>query len=64
MTQNTGSIDRTLRIVVGAILMILAASGTIGAWGFIGIVPLVTGLIGFCPLYRMVGISTCAHRAG
>lgn len=58
---NVGNIDRTLRIVVGLILFALAAFGTIGAWGFIGIVPLVTGVIGMCPLYTLLGIATTSR---
>ena len=59
MKLNVGGIDRTLRIVVGIALIALAATGTVGWWGYIGIVPLVTGLFRFCPLYSMLGMSTC-----
>ena len=58
---NVGNIDRTLRIVVGLVLIALAAFGTIGAWGFIGIVPLVTGVIGMCPLYKLLGFATTSR---
>ena len=54
---NVGNIDRALRVVAGLALTGLAASGTIGLWGFIGIVPLVTGVIGLCPLYTLLGIA-------
>ena len=60
MTKNVGGIDRTLRIVVGIVLIALAATGTVGWWGYIGIVPLLTGLFRFCPLYTMLGMNTCA----
>ena len=60
MKMNVGGIDRTLRIVVGIVLIALAATGTVGWWGYIGIVPLLTGLFRFCPLYTMLGMNTCA----
>ncbi len=59
MKLNVGSIDRTLRIVVGLILIGLAASGTVGVWGYIGVVPLLTGIFKFCPAYALFGMSTC-----
>jgi len=58
---NVGNIDRTLRIVAGLILIVLAGFGTIGAWGFIGIVPLVTGVVGMCPLYKLLGFTTTSR---
>lgn len=59
MKSNVGGIDRILRIVVGFVLIALAATGTIGIWGWIGLLPLATGLFRFCPAYPMLGISTC-----
>lgn len=59
MTPNVGTIDRVLRIAVGLLLVSLAFTGTIGLWGYIGIVLLATGVFRFCPLYRMVGMNTC-----
>jgi hypothetical protein len=59
MTKNEGTLDRTLRVVAGITLIALAWSGTIGAWGWIGLVPLATGAVGWCPLYSMLGIRTC-----
>lgn len=59
MQANVGGIDKGLRIVAGMTLMMLAATGTIGLWGWIGIVPLLTGLFNFCPLYSLFGINTC-----
>ena len=59
MTKNEGTLDRTLRVAAGLALIALAWSGTIGAWGWIGLVPLVTGAVGWCPLYSMLGIRTC-----
>jgi hypothetical protein len=59
MKVNVGGIDRILRIVVGAILVALAAMGTIGFWGYIGVVLLATGLLRFCPVYPLLGLNTC-----
>ena len=62
MKANVGGIDRVLRILVGAVLIGLAATGTVGVWGWIGVVPLATGLIKFCPLYPILGFSTCPMK--
>lgn len=59
MTKNVGGIDRILRIIVGLALIALAATGTVGLWGYIGVVPLLTGVIGWCPAYLPFGIKTC-----
>ena len=59
MKANVGGIDRIARIVVGLVLIALAATGTVGVWGWIGVVPLLTGLIRWCPLYPLLGISSC-----
>ena len=59
MTRNEGTIDRVLRVVLGLILLALVFVGPQTPWGWIGIVPLVTGLVGFCPLYKIFGLSTC-----
>lgn len=59
---NEGTLDRALRIAIGIALLSLAFLGPKSAWGFLGIIPLATGLMGFCPLYRMLGISTCPMR--
>lgn len=59
MTQNEGGLDRSLRILVGLVLIALAFTGTVGAWGYLGAVPLITGLIGWCPAYTLIGIKTC-----
>ena len=59
MTQNVGGIDRILRIVVGLVLVALAATGTVGWWGWLGVVPLATGLLGWCPPYAIFGWNTC-----
>jgi hypothetical protein len=59
MQKNTGTLDRTLRIVAGLALIALAGTGTIGAWGWIGLVPLATGLLGWCPAYGLFRVNTC-----
>lgn len=59
MTRNVGGIDRLLRVVAGLVLIGLALMGTIGWWGFIGIVPLVTAAVGYCPFYPLLGMNTC-----
>lgn len=62
MKTNVGSIDRIARVVIGLLLIALAATGTIGAWGWIGVVPLATAAFSFCPLYTMLGLSTCPMK--
>lgn len=57
--KNVGGIDRTARIVVGLLLIALTLFGVIGVWGWIGVVPLATGLLQFCPLYKVIGLNTC-----
>jgi hypothetical protein len=59
MKSNVGGIDRILRIVAGIVLIALTLMGTIGAWGWIGVVLLATGLFKFCPVYPLLGMSTC-----
>lgn len=59
MKSNVGGIDRILRIVAGLVLIALSFTGTIGVWGWIGVVPLLTGAVGFCPVYPILGFSTC-----
>jgi hypothetical protein len=59
MTKNAGTTDRALRAIVGIALIALTFTGHLGAWGWIGIVPLVTALIGWCPAYTLFGFKTC-----
>lgn len=61
MTRNVGSIDRILRIVVGLALLslIVFVEGNARWWGLVGLVPLITGLMSTCPLYSILGLSTC-----
>ena len=58
MKLNVGGIDKILRVILGVALIAAAATGAIPMWGYIGIVPLVTGLVNFCPLYTVLGFSS------
>lgn len=62
MTSNVGGIDRGLRIIVGLILIALVFVGPKTNWGWLGIVPLATGLLGWCPPYAIFGINTCSVK--
>lgn len=62
MPRNEGSLDRILRIVVGLVLIALVFVGPQTQWGWIGVVPLLTGFIGFCPAYAIFGIRTCTRH--
>jgi hypothetical protein len=62
MKTNEGTIDRALRVIAGLVLIGLAATGTIGVWGWIGVVPLATGAFGFCPIYTILGMNTCSMK--
>jgi hypothetical protein len=57
---NENSVDRVVRVVIGLVLLSLTVAGPHSLWGLVGLVPLLTGIVGFCPLYRIVGINTCA----
>jgi hypothetical protein len=63
MKTNEGTIDRAVRIVAGIALIALAYTGKIGLWGYIGVVPLVTGILGLCPAYAIFGISSCKIKS-
>ncbi|NOZ60802.1 MAG: DUF2892 domain-containing protein [Calditrichaeota bacterium] len=58
MKKNIGSLDKTLRIILGLVILIVGIVAQ-SWWGLIGLIPLVTGLVGNCPLYSIFGISTC-----
>ncbi|TCK09401.1 YgaP family membrane protein [Marinobacterium mangrovicola] len=58
MKANVGGIDRVLRILVGVALIAAAATGALPVWAWIGVIPLATGLVSFCPLYSLIGICT------
>ncbi|MBP2292300.1 MULTISPECIES: YgaP family membrane protein [Azospirillum] len=59
MPVNVGTIDRALRVVVGLVLIALVFVGPQTPWGWIGLVPLLTAVVGFCPAYTLLGIKTC-----
>lgn len=62
MKANVGGIDKILRIVAGLALIGMAVTGLIGMWGYIGIVPLLTALLGWCPAYTLLGMNTCGLK--
>ncbi len=71
MSINEGSLDRLLRVIVGVVLLLLTPTigglvgnpfGFVTSWGWIGIIPLVTGLVGWCPLYTLLGVNTCSRK--
>ena len=59
MTRNEGGLDRVLRVILGVVLIALVFVGPRTPWGWVGLVPLITGLVGLCPLYSILGIRTC-----
>jgi hypothetical protein len=61
MKTNIGVLDQVIRIAVGLVLVVLFAMDYVGPWGLLGIVLIGTGLLRFCPLYRLFGIHSCAH---
>ena len=60
MGKNVGAVDRILRVIVGAMLIALVFVGPQTLWGWIGLIPIATALIGWCPAYRLLGIRTCS----
>lgn len=62
MIRNVGAADRAIRVILGLGLLGMAINGTWAPWGYIGIVPLATGLLGTCPLYLILGLSTCGTK--
>lgn len=62
MKRNLGAIDRMLRAVIGFGLIGMAATGNIGTWGWIGVIPLLTAELGYCPLYTLVGLDTRSKK--
>lgn len=58
MTRNIGSLDRMIRLVVGVVLLALVFVGPQTPWGYLGLIPIVTALVGFCPLYAVLGMTT------
>ncbi len=62
MSVNEGFVDRVLRLVVAGVLLSFVFVGPKTLWGLVGLIPLFTAAVGFCPLYRLVGISTCSPQ--
>jgi hypothetical protein len=62
MKLNVGGLDRALRIAAGLALIALAVTGTVGLWGYIGVVLVLTGAVGFCPAYPILGINPCSMK--
>jgi len=60
MKINVGTLDRVIRILAGVVLIGLAITGNIGPWGYIGVVPLLTGFVRVCPAYSLLGVNTCS----
>ena len=63
MNKNEGFIDRTLRILIGVLLLAMVFIGPQTFWGYVGLIPLITGLVGFCPLYKIFGLSSCSVKS-
>ena len=59
MKLNEGGVDRILRVIVGIAVLSLAFIGPKTPWAYLGIIPLLTGMVGFCPLYALLGVNTC-----
>ena len=62
MNKNEGVVDRVVRVALGLALLSLTVVGPQTWWGLVGVVPLLTGIVGFCPAYRIFGLSTCPVR--
>jgi len=62
LDKNMGTVDRGVRFVVGAALIVAALTGTLGAWAYIGIIPVLTSLIGSCPAYTLLDVKTCKSK--
>ena len=63
LLKNEGKVDRILRIIFGAVLIALVFVGPQTVWGWVGVVPLITGLVGTCPVYSLFGINTCGIKS-
>lgn len=62
LPRNENTIDRVLRVLLGAVLIALVFVGPQTPWGWVGVIPLVTGLVGSCPIYTVLGLSTCSTK--
>ncbi len=61
--KNVGGIDKVLRVIIGLVLIALVFVGPQTVWGWVGLVPLVTGLVGFCPIYKILGLNSCPIKS-
>jgi hypothetical protein len=61
MEKNVGGIDKTIRVIVGVIIIALGVVYN-SWWGAIGLIPIATALVGWCPPYALLGINTCKHK--
>lgn len=64
MKVNEGAVDRTIRVIGGIGILSLAFIGPQTPWAYLGVIPLLTGIVGFCPLYAVLGVNTCGARKG
>jgi cadmium resistance protein CadD (predicted permease) len=62
MTINEGTVDRIVRVIAGLVILSLAFIGPKTAWGYVGLIPIATGLVGYCPAYSLFGINTCPAK--
>jgi len=62
MTINEGTVDRIVRVIAGLVILSLAFIGPKTAWGYLGLIPIATGLVGYCPAYSLFGINTCPAK--
>ena len=62
MTINEGTVDRIVRVIAGLVILSLAFIGPKSAWGYVGLIPIATGLVGYCPAYSLFGINTCPAK--
>ena len=62
LKRNEGNLDRVLRIILGLVLVSLVFIGPMTPWGWVGVIPLATGLIGSCPIYSILGLNTCPMK--
>lgn len=62
MTINEGTADRIVRVIAGLVILSLAFIGPKTAWGYVGLIPIATGLVGYCPAYSLLGINTCPSK--
>lgn len=60
--RNEGTADRLLRILLGLVVLSLVFAGPKTSWGYLGLIPLITGIVGYCPLYRLVGLNSCPRK--